>query len=315
MELLTESSSFLKLIQIHHLYIKETIKRFFQVPTMLPTKKYLFFILIMSLLSNTLLGQTSKIMSFNIRYDNKWDTENSWELRKNKISKLIENYKPSIIATQEGLYNQVTFLDSALTDYTYIGIGREDGKTKGEFCAIFYNTKKYKVIKQSTFWLSDTPNKVSVGWDAALERISTYALFENLETQEQTYIFNAHFDHQGKTAQENSARLILKKIRAINKENLPVILMGDLNVTPEEKTITILKEELKDAISLTSSPFYGPKGTFNAFKNGPVTKRIDYCFVKNIDILSYSHIDDRLDNDKHISDHYPVLVEIEETKK
>lgn len=253
-------------------------------------------------------------MSFNIRYDNKWDTENNWELRKNKISKLIENYKPDIIATQEGLYNQVTFLDNALTDYSYVGIGREDGKTKGEFCAIFYNTKKCKVIKQSTFWLSDTPSKVSVGWDAALERISTYALFENLETQEQTYIFNVHFDHQGKMAQENSARLILKKIEAINKENLPVILMGDLNVTPEEKAITILKEGLTDAISLTSTPFYGPTGSFNAFKNDPVTKRIDYCFVKNINILSYMHIDDRLDTNRPISDHYPVLVEIKRIK-
>jgi endonuclease/exonuclease/phosphatase family metal-dependent hydrolase len=250
-------------------------------------------------------------MSFNIRYDNKWDTENNWELRKNKIIKLIENYKPSIIATQEGLYNQVTFLDNALTDYTYVGIGREDGKTKGEFCAIFYNTTKYKVIKQSTFWLSDTPDKISVGWDAALERICTYALVENLDTKKQIYIFNAHFDHQGKVAQENSARLILKKIEAINKENLPVILMGDLNVTPEEKTISILKEELSDAISLSSSPFYGPAGTFNAFKNDSVTKRIDYCFIKNINILSYSHLDDRLDNNRFISDHFPVLVEIE----
>jgi len=278
---------------------------------MFPTKKQLFFILIILTLSNSLLAQSSKIMSFNIRYDNKWDTENNWELRKNKIIKLIENYKPDIIATQEGLYNQITFIDSALTDYTYVGIGREDGKTKGEFCAIFYNTKKYKVIKQSTFWLSGTPSKVSVGWDAALERISTYALIENLETKEQAYIFNAHFDHQGKMAQENSARLILKKIEAINKENLPVLLMGDLNVTPEEKTISILKEELTDAISLTSTPFYGPKGTFNAFKNNPVTQRIDYCFVKNINIQSYRHIDDRLDNNRPISDHYPVLIEIE----
>ena len=266
-------------------------------------------------LYGTLWGQSSKVMSFNIRYDNKWDTENNWNLRKNKIAELIQNYKPDIIATQEGLYNQITFLDSILNQYNYIGIGREDGKTKGEFCAIFYSTKKYKVIKQSTFWLSETPDKISVGWDAALERICTYALVENLNTKKQTYIFNTHFDHQGKIAQENSARLILKKIEAINNENLPVILMGDLNVTPQEKTITILKEELSDAISLSSSPFYGPKGTFNAFENDPTTKRIDYCFIKNINILSYAHIDDRLDNNKHISDHYPVLVEINQIEK
>lgn len=256
------------------------------------------------------MGQSTKLMSFNIRYDNNWDIENNWMLRRDKITKLINRYQPDIIATQEALNNQINYLDSTLNHYNYIGIGREDGKQKGEFCAIFYNPAKYKVIKQSTFWLSETPDTVSVGWDAALERICTYALFKNIETKKQIYIFNAHFDHQGKVAQENSARLILKKIEAINKENLPVVLMGDLNVSPEEKTITILKEELTDAITLSSTPFYDPQGTFNAFKNEPVTERIDYCFVKNIKILSYSHIDDRLDNNKHISDHYPVLVEI-----
>ena len=282
---------------------------------MLATKKYLFFILIMFLLSNTLLGQSSKLMTFNIRYDNKWDTENSWDLRKENVIKLINNYQPDILATQEGLFNQVSYINNSLKAYEYIGIGREDGKTAGEYCAIFYKTTKYKNISHSTFWLSEKPDSISVGWDAALERICTYALFENINTKEQVYIFNAHFDHQGKVAQENSARLILKKIETINQENLPVILMGDLNVSPEEKTISILKEELSDAIELTFSPFYGPKGTFNSFKNEPVTKRIDYCFVKNISILSYLHIDDRLDNNKHVSDHYPVLVEIERTKK
>ncbi len=275
---------------------------------MFPTKKQFFFILIILTLSNSLFAQSSKIMSFNIRYDNKWDTENNWMLRRGKLIKLIDYYQPDIIATQEGLYNQISYIDSALIDYNYVGIGREDGKTAGEYCAIFYNVTKYKNINHSTFWLSGTPDSISEGWDAALERICTYGLFEDLKTKERIYIFNAHFDHQGKVAQENSARLILKKIETINQENLSVILMGDLNVTPEEKTITILKEELRDAISLTSSPFYGPKGTFNAFKNKPVTKRIDYCFVKNINILSYSHIDDRLDNDKHISDHYPILM-------
>lgn len=278
---------------------------------MLPTKKYLFFILIMLLLSNMLLGQTSKIMSFNIRYDNTWDKENSWDLRKDNIIKLIHHYEPSILGTQEGLVNQISYLDNSLKAYKYIGIGREDGKTAGEYCAIFYKANQYKLISHSTFWLSETPDMISVGWDAALERICTYGLFENLKTKERIYIFNAHFDHQGKVAQENSARLILKKIETINHENLPVILMGDLNVTPEEKTINLIKEELQDAISLSTSPLYGPKGTFNAFKNEPVTKRIDYCFVKNINILSYSHIDDRLDNNKAISDHYPVLMTVD----
>jgi len=265
----------------------------------------------MLLSSINLIGQKSKVMSFNIRYDNKWDKENSWDLRKDNIIKLINNYEPSILGTQEGLFNQVSYIDSSLSDYKYIGIGREDGVAAGEYCAIFYKTTKYKIISHSTFWLSETPDLISVGWDAALERICTYGLFEDLKTKKRIYIFNAHFDHQGKLAQKQSAKLILKKIKEINTKNLPIVLMGDLNVTPEESPIEIIEDQLSDALKISEKPLYGPTGTFNGFKNEACIKRIDYAFTKKIKILSYSHIDDRLNNNKQISDHYPVLMTME----
>jgi hypothetical protein len=105
-------------------------------------------------------------MSYNIRYDNTWDVENSWRIRRNKVSQILIQYAPSIIGIQEGLLNQVQYIDSCLINYEYVGIGRDDGKEKGEFCAIYYDTTRYALLKHSTFWLSETPDTISVGWDA-----------------------------------------------------------------------------------------------------------------------------------------------------
>lgn len=266
--------------------------------------------LILILISITALGQPSNLITFNIRYDNPQDMENNWKNRKDKLIRLILHYEASIVGTQEGLLNQVEFMDSCLTGYKYIGVGREDGHTQGEYCAIFYDTTKYRLISDSTFWLSESPGKVSVGWDAALERICTFGLFEHLDTKQRIWIFNTHFDHLGKTARENSASLILETIKQINTENLPVVLMGDFNATPEEKPIQILKAGLTDALDISGKPLYGPAGTFNGFTEEVMVKRIDYFFTGNLDVLSYTHIDDRLDNNNHISDHLPVMITI-----
>ncbi|MCM4171415.1 endonuclease/exonuclease/phosphatase [Arenibacter sp. TNZ] len=250
-------------------------------------------------------------MSFNIKYDNTGDTINNWNDRKASLAKLIQHYDADIVGIQEGLYNQVDYLNTALTSYAYVGIGRDDGKQKGEYSAIFYNTDKFKILKTNTFWLSETPEKVSVGWDASLERICTYALFQNINTKKQFWVFNTHFDHRGVQARINSAQLIYKKINEINTSKLPVILMGDLNLTPDSEPIQYLKKNLTDAMEISKQPFYGPIGTFNGFNQDRIMEnRIDYFFVKNVDVLSYTHIDDRMPNNKHVSDHLPILMTI-----
>lgn len=258
-----------------------------------------------------LSSQNINLMSYNIKYDNTGDTINNWNDRKATMAELILHYEADIVGIQEGLHNQVTYLNSALPDFSYLGVGRDDGKEKGEYTAIFYNTNKFKVLKTNTFWLSETPEKVSVGWDAALERICTYALFEDLDTKKQFWVFNTHFDHVGTTARTNSAQLIYKKINEINTTDLPVILMGDLNLTPDTEAIQFFKKYLTDAMDISKKPFYGPVGTFNGFKQDRIMKdRIDYFFVKDVNVLSYTHIDDRMANNKHISDHLPVLMTI-----
>ena len=265
------------------------------------------------IIPKTSFSQTTNLISFNIRYDNTSDTINNWNKRKALIASLIQHYDADIVGIQEGLHHQVDYLNNALNGYSYVGVGRDDGQQKGEYSAIFYNSDKFKVLKTNTFWLSETPEKVSVGWDASMERICTYALFENVKTKKQFYVFNTHFDHRGMQARINSAQLIYKKIKEINTSDLPVILMGDLNLTPDTEPIQFLKNNLTDAMGISRKPFYGPKGTFNGFDQDRIMEnRIDYIFVNNIDVLSYTHIDDRMPNNMHISDHLPVLMSLKD---
>ena len=263
-------------------------------------------------ISSSIYPQSHSIISYNIRYDNNWDVENSWKIRRNKINQILVQYSPSIIGIQEGLLNQVQYIDSSLINHDYVGIGRDDGKEKGEFCAIYYDTTRYVLLKHSTFWLSETPATVSIGWDAALERICTYCLLTDRITKKEFWVFNTHFDHIGVIARERSSELILNRINKINGRSLPIILMGDFNSIPDSPPVIEIKTELSDALQISLEKLKGPRGTFNGFnENLPIEKRIDYIFTNNLKILSYTHINDRLNNNRHISDHLPVMVIIQ----
>lgn len=274
-------------------------------------------IIILLLLAVTFssVGQTAsyKMMTYNIRYDNPGDGENTWSKRKEFMSDQIAYNHPDVFGIQEGLHQQVQYLDSVFVDYGYIGVGRDDGKTKGEYSAIFYNKEKLQLLKEGTFWLSETPNKISVGWDAAMERICTYGLFENKFSKEKFWVFNTHFDHIGDLARVRSAALILEKVAELNSHNLPVIVMGDFNLTPESEPIKLLSKALNDSKHVSVAKPFGPSGTFNAFEfNKPVLNRIDYIFTSKdqIEVLKYAVLSDSKDC-KYPSDHLPVLVELE----
>ena len=261
-----------------------------------------------------LVGQEYSVMSYNIRYDNLHDKNNSWENRKDGIVNLLNYYHPDLFGIQEGLYYQLQFIDKNLVDYSFVGVGRENGDKNGEFSAVFYDTTKFSLVTTSTFWLSETSDTVSVGWDAMLERICTYGLFENLKTKNRIWVFNTHFDHIGEKAREKSAELILSKTDELNSTDLPVIVMGDLNSYPDSKPIQIFKSRLSDALEISVKPIYGPTGTFNGFNsNEMVESRIDYVFTSKLSVLSCIHIDDRLNNNSFVSDHLPVFVTVEDT--
>jgi endonuclease/exonuclease/phosphatase family metal-dependent hydrolase len=261
---------------------------------------------------SNIFAQSQTAMTYNIRYDSPNDGDNRWDNRRAELVGLIQFYEPDFLGVQEALYQQLQYIDDNLSDYTYIGVGRDDGKKKGEFSAIFYDSAKYDLLKTSTFWLSENSDTVSVGWDASMERICTFGLFENKITRQKIWVFNTHFDHIGEVARQESAKLIVEKIKMINTENYPVILMGDFNALPKDKPIKLLSKKMADAFKFSEKPPYGTVGTFNGFKiNEAITKRIDYIFTKKLTVLSYRNIDDKRQNNLQISDHLPVLIEFE----
>lgn len=267
----------------------------------------LFLGLWVGLLTTSLAAQELKVMSYNIKYDNVNDTVNNWNFRREAMVKLVQHYGPSFMGMQEVLHNQLQYLDTQLGNYAAIGVGRDDGKEKGEYSPILYDTRRFELIQANTFWLSPTPEKVSKGWDAALERICTYGHFKDKSTGKELFVFNTHFDHVGEAARANSVRLIVERIHEINVRQLPVVLMGDFNLEPSSPPLQWLQAQLTDAQNASKTPFYGPTGTFNGFDpDMALDRRIDYIFVHRLEVESYLHIDDRMENNKHISDHLPV---------
>ena len=257
-------------------------------------------------------SQDLSLMTYNIRYATVNDQENQWENRKEYLTQQIDFYSPDVFGIQEGLHSQLAFINESLSSYSYIGVGRDDGKLKGEYCAIFFNTEKLEVLAEDTFWLSPTPEKVSKGWDAALERICTYAKFKDKTNGKIFLVFNTHFDHIGKVAREKSAELIVEMVAKINKDNVPVIIMGDFNLNENSKAITYLSSVFNDSRIASKGKPFGPYGTFTGFEfHEPVKDRIDYifCSKKNISVKKYGVLSDSKDS-KYPSDHFPVLVKI-----
>ncbi len=269
--------------------------------------KKIAFYLFLSLFFVKTYSQDYKVMTYNIRYDNSWDTINHWKLRKEKIIEQISFYKPDILGIQEALHQPTIFLRNKLTGYGFVGVGREDGKTKGEYAPIFYNKTKWKLLKQDTFWLSKTPSKVSIGWDAALERICTYVLLQEKKTGKKIWVFNTHFDHQGAVARKESAKLLVNKINRLNTEKYPLILMGDFNSIPYSDPIRELSSHLDWKLRDNPELLFGPPATYNDFNTTKIPNVwIDYIFTKFLTIYSYAHLDNRLNNTRYISDHFPV---------
>jgi endonuclease/exonuclease/phosphatase family metal-dependent hydrolase len=251
------------------------------------------------------------IGTYNIRFDNPRDTGNEWVSRRPAIEALIRFHDFDILGTQEGLYHQLQGLDSSLTDHVYVGVGRTDSLKAGEFSAIFYKRSKFDERGKGDFWLSATPEKPGLGWDARIPRICSWVKLRDKSTKKEFFVFNAHFDHQGVVARNESSKLILQKIRSI-AGNSPVIFMGDLNTTQKEESyLTIANSAiLKDAFGLTSNP-YMLNGTFNGFDIKRKTPdRIDHVFVsKAFTVQRWGVLTDSFAG-RLPSDHYPVLVEV-----
>jgi endonuclease/exonuclease/phosphatase family metal-dependent hydrolase len=254
---------------------------------------------------------TLNIASYNIRYDNPNDAPDTWDKRHPVIINMIKFHEMDIIGIQEGLAHQVYALSEGLSNYGYVGVGRDDGKEKGEFSAIFYNKDKVKVLESNTFWLSEDTSQPNRGWDAQLPRICTWAKFESLATGKQFFVFNTHFDHVGVKARSESATLIMNKAKEI-AGNSTVVLTGDFNIDQRNEAYKRLSgsEMFNDSYEVAYM-VYANNGTSNGFNNTKSSdRRIDHIFVTNdVKVGKYGILTDTYHN-RFPSDHFPVLVRV-----
>jgi len=276
--------------------------------------KNLLLLLLLILASCTSKETESlKVMTYNIRLDVASDGENAWTKRKDFLISQIKFYEPTVFGVQEARPNQMVDINSNLSTYSFIGQAR-DGKNIGEYSAIFYDSTRVSFSNERTFWLSETPEKISKGWDAAYPRICTYGLMSVLNSDEKIWVFNTHLDHKGNEAQLNGMKLIEAEIKKVNTKNYPVIIMGDFNVTPESELISNLKINFNDAKELAGANAFGQEGTFNGFRfQDSIKNRIDYIFISkkaNIKLKKYGVLTDSKDL-KYPSDHFPVFIELQ----
>lgn len=254
-------------------------------------------------------GTPIQLITYNIRLNTPADGENAWPNRKDNVKALVKFHDADILCVQEALPLQVDQLLED-TDFAKEGVGREDGKREGEHSAIFYNKNRFTKKDGGTFWLSPTPDKPSKGWDARLNRICTWVRLYDKSNKKEFMVFNTHYDHVGVQARIESAKLIKQKIQEIAPK-LPVVLTGDLNVTPETEAIATIKSFLMDSKEQSEEPPYGPEGTFNSFNfRSKLEGRIDYIFInKGFKVKKYGVLTDSK-NLRYPSDHMPVLARL-----
>jgi len=253
-------------------------------------------------------AQSVNVMTYNIRLDHPVDSINQWPRRDHKVYALIKKYDPDIFGVQEALHHQMEGLHKNLTAYDFVGVGRDDGKTKGEYSAIFFKPSRFKLLDQSTFWLSESPDVPgSKSWDAAITRIATWAKLQDKKTKKVFFILNTHFDHIGQAARENSAKLIKEKLSSLAGD-IPVLVTGDFNCEPKETPYKVMTGTEIPALSDAHTENL-QQGTFCTFAVNTACRRIDYIFYSSgWKKISYTIITDN-NGQYYPSDHLPVLGE------
>lgn len=246
-----------------------------------------------------------RVISYNIRYMNDKDGENSWKFRKQASINMVNEELPTVFGLQEAVKAQVDFLQENLPDYAYYGVGRDDGVEKGEFMAIFYRKDEVKLLDKGTFWLSATPDTPSKGWDGQCFRTCTWTLFECKDTGKQFAFLNTHLDHRGKVAQEEGMKTIVKRIGELVPENIPVFLSGDFNTRTDNPIYEPLKAIMTDSRELATETDH--RGTYTGWRvrENPVV--VDHIFVRGAEVDRFQVLCDKNYGAPYISDHYPVL--------
>lgn len=259
--------------------------------------------------SNNKCKNSINIISYNIRTSTGKDGINHWSNRKDRVIGLFKFHGADIFGAQEAQPDQMDDLKANFTDFYYVGVGKMDGINTGAFQPIFFKKSRFNEINSGTFWLNETPEKPGYAWGAGHMRICTWIRLKDLDDKKEFYIFNTHLDNKSKLARENEAKLIIKKIAEINKDDLPMFLIGDFNCVYGSDPINIILSTLKDSENISETPHYGPSGTGGGFDVKIKDRTIDFIFVNDkIKILRHGFLTDS-EGLYYYSDHLPVLVE------
>ena len=266
------------------------------------------FILLFTALSLTLLGcsaekESIRIISYNIRLSGVNDGENSWQYRREATINMIAEEHPTLFGLQEATPEQMAFLIANLPQYDYIGVGREDGDKNGEHMAIFYLRDEVELLDGGTFWLSETPDTPSIGWDAAYKRTCTWTKLRMRSSGKEFAYLNTHLDHIGKEAQREGLALIVERAHEIVPEGMPAFVTADFNTDTTDPIFEPLKADMMDAREV--APITDPRTTFNGW--GTADTRLDHIFFRGAEAQQFSVLRDKDYGAPYISDHYPVM--------
>lgn len=274
---------------------------------------------ILTTIAFSVSAQNYTVITYNIRYDNGHDGDDDWKYRKQKVASIIKDNNADIVGFQEVLKNQLGFLTDKLPAYSAVGVGRDDGKTKGEYSPIFYKKDNFTLLDKGWFWLSETPAKPSKGWDAACPRICTWVVLRDSVTKKPLVVYNTHLDHKGTMARKNGIKLINDSLHAkLAKygyvgDSLPTtygMLMGDFNFTPDNPNYNSISG-MSDSYTTSITKPTGTTGTTNAFKlDGEYNNRIDYIWLLGLRADSYAVINEKTQAGRWPSDHFPVMVKV-----
>ena len=278
--------------------------------------KRILLVAILMVCAVVVSAQDLYVGTYNIRYKNKDDSikGNVWTKRCQVMCDQINFESPDVLGMQEVLVEQLHDFQRLLDNYSYIGVGRDDGKEAGEYAAIFYKNDRVKLLDSGNFWLNETPDVPKLGWDAACIRICTWGKFKDLRTKKKFYFFNLHMDHVGVVARREAAKLVVSRIKEM-AQDAPVVLTGDFNVDQTDEIYGIFTHSgiLKDSYENARIRF-AENGTFNSFKVETKTdSRIDHVFVSpSFKVEAYGLRTDSYwaKGRRNLSDHYPVFVKL-----
>ena len=250
-----------------------------------------------------------KVMSYNIRLSSgtiEADSIYHWEHRKQASLELMHQEQPTVFGLQEACPDQMDYMVENLPEYGYIGVGRDDGKRKGEFMSIFYKKDEVELIDGGTFWLSQTPDQVTKGWDAACFRTCTWTILKKKYTGKKFVYLNTHLDHKGQEARKESIKLIVAKAEELTGGKLPVFITADFNSPTTNEIFKPMQSAMKDA--RVEAPITDERGTLNCWGTTPPGVVIDHIFFRGAEAQKFEVLRDKDYGAPYVSDHYPVML-------